>query len=220
MINEQPRPGSVTVDPGSGIAYQTKFNVRGSSFSDYEDGSSMSFYKFGYRLYTGGPITWFHEGSELQTPSFWIVIKMYFRWHVLRLYLFVLLNPWDWQYIYIYWKWSFSFFIEIILLMTDWVLEWIPKNLCSIFSNVMRTKCGFNQQDQIVLHECIFIHSIARNDNSGFENPFPDGLESENFQVSVIVRAYDRSGAYANASISVTVRFHLSWEVRQHQSIT
>lgn len=59
-----------------------------------------------------------------------------------------------------------------------------------------------------------FIHSTAKDNNYGFENPFPDGLESENFQVSVIVRAYDRSGAYANASISVTVRFHLSWEVR------
>lgn len=112
MINEQPRPGSVTVSPGSGIAYQTKFNVRGSSFSDYEDGSSMSFYKFGYRLYTGGPITWFHEGSELQTPSFWIVIKMYFRWHVLRLYLFVLLNPWDWQYKYIE-SWVFHFLLKL-----------------------------------------------------------------------------------------------------------
>ena len=84
----------------------------------------------------------------------------------------------------------------------------------------MRTECGFNQQDPNVLHECIFIHSIAKNDNYMFENPFPDGLESENFQVHVVVRAYDRSGAYAEAWKAVTVRFHLSWEVRPRQSIT
>lgn len=54
----------MSVTPGSGIAYETKFYVSASGFNDYEDGSVMSLYKFGYRLYTDGPITWFHEGSK------------------------------------------------------------------------------------------------------------------------------------------------------------
>lgn len=68
-----------------------------------------------------------------------------------------------------------------------------------------------------MLHGCIFIHFLARDNNYGFENPFPDGLESENFQVNVVVRAYDRSGAFAEKWKAVTVRFHLylSWEVRR-----
>lgn len=45
----------------------------------------------------------------------------------------------------------------------------------------------------------------ARSNNLGFENPFPDGLESENFNVYVLARAYDRSGAYAEAFRTVTV---------------
>lgn len=54
----------MSVSPGSGVAYETKFYVSASGFRDYEDGSLMSLYKFGYRLYAGGPITWFHEGSK------------------------------------------------------------------------------------------------------------------------------------------------------------
>lgn len=45
----------------------------------------------------------------------------------------------------------------------------------------------------------------AKSNNEGFENPFPDGLESESFIVYVIARAYDRSGAYANGSCQVVV---------------
>lgn len=45
----------------------------------------------------------------------------------------------------------------------------------------------------------------ARSNNLGFENPFPDGLESESFNVYVLARAYDRSGAYAEAFRTVTV---------------
>lgn len=45
----------------------------------------------------------------------------------------------------------------------------------------------------------------ARSNNLGFENPFPDGLESESFNVYVLARAYDRSGAYAQVSHAVIV---------------
>ncbi|XP_062611467.1 uncharacterized protein LOC134273293 [Saccostrea cucullata] len=109
-INEKPRSGraTVSVSPGSGIAYETKFTVTASGFTDYEDGSRMSFYKFGYRLQAGSLITWFHEGT--------------------------------------------------------------------------------------------------RPDNLGFQNPFPAGLESENFQISIVVRAYDRSGAYAEKWKTITVQ--------------
>lgn len=54
----------MSVSPGSGVAYETKFYVSAAGFTDYEDGSLMSLYKFGYRLYGDGPITWFHEGSR------------------------------------------------------------------------------------------------------------------------------------------------------------
>lgn len=64
-INEKPKAGRVTVSisPGSGIAYETKFSVSARGFTDYEDGSTMSFYKFGYRIDPDSLITWFHEGS-------------------------------------------------------------------------------------------------------------------------------------------------------------
>ena len=121
MINERPTGGSVDVLPKSGFAYQTKFSVRGSGFSDYEDGSSMSFYKFGYRLYTGGPITWFHEGSELQTPSFWIVIneQKCTTDNTFCVYFFCFY----WILEIALWKWRFWFLIESFLLMTDWVFN-------------------------------------------------------------------------------------------------
>ncbi|XP_055995228.1 uncharacterized protein LOC125649388 [Ostrea edulis] len=109
-INEKPKAGRVTVSisPGSGIAYETKFSVSARGFTDYEDGSTMSFYKFGYRIDPDSLITWFHEGTK--------------------------------------------------------------------------------------------------SNNYGFENPFPNGLESLNFQINVVVRAYDRSGAYAEKWKSITVQ--------------
>nr|XP_034310453.1 uncharacterized protein LOC105340501 isoform X2 [Crassostrea gigas] len=106
-INEKPTAGIVSVSPKSGIAYETNFSVSASGFYDYEDRSQMRLYKFGYKLYENGPITWFYEGTK--------------------------------------------------------------------------------------------------SNNEGFENPFPDGFESESFIVYVIARAYDRSGAYANGSCQVVV---------------
>lgn len=50
----------------------------------------------------------------------------------------------------------------------------------------------------------------ARSNNAGFQNPFPDGLESESFNVNVIARAYDISGAYAEAYCTVTVSLTLN----------
>lgn len=63
-INEKPTAGIVSVSPKSGIAYETNFSVSASGFYDYEDRSQMRLYKFGYKLYENGPITWFYEGSK------------------------------------------------------------------------------------------------------------------------------------------------------------
>lgn len=52
------------MSPSSGVEYETKFYVRGYNFNDTDDGLSFR-YKFGYRLDTDLPITWFYEGSRL-----------------------------------------------------------------------------------------------------------------------------------------------------------
>jgi hypothetical protein len=46
----------------------------------------------------------------------------------------------------------------------------------------------------------------AIDNNGGKEAPFPAGLDSRNNRVDVIVRAYDRSGAFKDVWSFVTVR--------------
>lgn len=59
----------------------------------------------------------------------------------------------------------------------------------------------------------------ARSNNEGFENPFPDGLVSESFNVYVLARAYDRSGAYAEEFCQVIVCSTLNKNLKTENEI-